>query len=604
MKMQTRQPRRINSARSRKRVAHALQELTHVELIRSLSDHEPAYIFKHALVQDTALSTLLRGEYRRLHQSVAHALENIHASRLDEYAAQLALHYAQAEDDAKAFEYSIRAGDIAARVSANPEALAHYRRAIEIAKHLTVPNEQLVHVYRQSGRILEVTGKYQQAAAHYLELRDLALARRDRSLELAYLMLRAPLHSAPMPTFDADLAKQLLLDALGTARELRDEIAEARILWNLSLLSVHTLQPAEGLRYGELSLELCEKLKLREQKAYTLHDLFIPYRAVGNIPRARAVQAEARELFRALDDQAMLADNLGMSAQMTMYEGDLARALEFAREGISVSRHVGNLFGIYFNQSFLTMIHIERGEFADALEAIGEQVAALESDSYGLNGAWLTAVLAFFYAHIGAFEASARMERIARDPRWQPVPPIFRGGLYALWARTRILCGDLETAAQDLASAVSDMNMGDAVQPGVIQVPLAQAELALCQNQFAAALDVLKPQAEFARKNEYGLLLPENFYLQARAHIGRGEWNYAEAQLHDARTLAQGMGARRILWQIYAASSELESARGNLAQADAYRKQACEVIQFVVEQMPAELRESFLNLPGVRGVIA
>ena len=117
--------------------------------------------------------------------------------------------------------------------------------------------------------------------------------------------------------------------------KLGDEAAEARVLWNLSLLSVHKMHPAEGVEYGELSLALAEKLGLNEQKAYTLHDLALPYRAVGQIERTREVQTQTRALFRELDNKSMPADNLGMSGQYAMAEGDLAAGIALCLEGIA-----------------------------------------------------------------------------------------------------------------------------------------------------------------------------------------------------------------------------------------------------------------------------
>ena len=106
------------------------------------------------------------------------------------------------------------------RVFASQEALNHYARALEFAERGGATNEQIIYLFKQHGRVLKVIGRYEDALASYIKLHELAAARQDRTLELAYLMLRAPLHSAPMVTFDAALAEQLLLDALATAREI------------------------------------------------------------------------------------------------------------------------------------------------------------------------------------------------------------------------------------------------------------------------------------------------------------------------------------------------------------------------------------------------
>lgn len=582
----------------------ALLQLSQAELVRRLAEVERAYMFKHALVQETVHATLLRQENKRLHRLVAFALEEVNATRLDEYAAQLAQHFYAAEEDAKTLEYSTRAGGIAARVFANDEALAHYGRAIEIAKQGRATNAQIIHLYKERGRILEVIGKYFDAVTGYVELHELARQRGDRALELAYLMLRAPLHSAPMPTFDAELAKAMLLDALGMARELRDEVAEARVLWNLTLLSVHTMRPADGIMYGEQSLALCEKLDLREQKAFTLHDLFMPYRSGGHTERARAVQARARALFRQMENKAMLADSLGMSAQFALFEGNLESAIEYGVEGLALSRTIGNPFGVFFNQSFLANVYLERGEYDEMFETIGEQIDLVEGGSISVNAVWLIAVLGWFYASIGAFARSEQMERVVRDPKWETIPPIFRSALCAYRARIRILRGDLETAAADLAPIGQVMKLQSTIEPGAIQAPIATAELALAQGDYARALQTLQTQAVWIQENEFHLSGLENGYLMGRTYMGLGDLDAAEAVLTKADTYAQAMNARRVGWQILAARSELERRRGNREQAEAYRVQARAVLEYILANTPDAYREGLENVPAVREVLA
>lgn len=584
-------------------LANSLTYLTETAMIRRADGAEPAYMIKHALVQDMAQATLLKNASKRLHLLVGVALENVNAERLDDYAAELAFHFAQAEDETKALEYSIRAGDVAARIYANAEALEHYGRAIEIARRGIATPQQIVELYTRRGRILEVTGKYHEALASYEELYELAKERGDRSLELASLMLRAPVYSGPLPTFDATLAKQLLLDALGTARELRDEPAEARVLWILTLLSVQTMQPGDGLMYGELALAICEKLDLREQHAYTLHELFVPYRATGQLARAREAQAQARDLFRETRNLAMLADNLGMSAQATLYEGALSDAAAYATEGLAISRMIDNPFGIVFNSLFLTLAHLERGEHAPALEEIRERNQLMKNSLSALNLAWVAAIHAWFLRLIGASELSAQMESMARTSRNASTSPVFRTGQIGLLARTRLLAHDLDGAAAELERGAADYDMGNMLHPGAIHIPLAMAELGLAQGESARVLADLALQAEWARANEFQLVLAENLLLQGRAHLGLGDAPGALAVLQEACKLVETIGSRRLQFQVLAATSLAEQLGGNLAQSAESKAHARAVVESIVERTPPEYRAGFLSVAAVTEVM-
>src|SRR5919201_4991842 len=111
-----------------------LAQLEVSQILRKSSEPEPAYLFKHTLTQETAYQSLLLRRRREIHRRVAQAVEQLYPDRLDEFAALLAQHYAEAEDEAKTYEYSIRAAEAAARVYANDEAVEHYTRALDIAK--------------------------------------------------------------------------------------------------------------------------------------------------------------------------------------------------------------------------------------------------------------------------------------------------------------------------------------------------------------------------------------------------------------------------------------------------------------------------------------
>lgn len=127
---------KASATRLRKQLDGSLNQLTHAELVRQLNARDAEYIFKHALVQDSAYASLLKQERARLHLEIARCLEMLHAGNLDEIAARLAQHYAEAGDDGKTAEYSERAGNAAARAFANTEATAHFLRALRAIENL------------------------------------------------------------------------------------------------------------------------------------------------------------------------------------------------------------------------------------------------------------------------------------------------------------------------------------------------------------------------------------------------------------------------------------------------------------------------------------
>jgi len=91
-----------------------------------------SYLFKHALVQDAAYSTLLRGRRQELHARVAAALEEHFADFIERQPELLAHHLTAAGDTERAVDQWLKAGQYAAGRLAHVEAIAHLERGLAL----------------------------------------------------------------------------------------------------------------------------------------------------------------------------------------------------------------------------------------------------------------------------------------------------------------------------------------------------------------------------------------------------------------------------------------------------------------------------------------
>jgi class 3 adenylate cyclase/predicted ATPase len=100
------------------------------------------YLFKHALVQDTAYSTLLRGPRQALHRRIAEALEQRFPDLVGTRPEIVAHHYGEAAMAVKAIAYWHRAGKLSAAKSAVREAIAQLRRGLSLLEGLPETRER------------------------------------------------------------------------------------------------------------------------------------------------------------------------------------------------------------------------------------------------------------------------------------------------------------------------------------------------------------------------------------------------------------------------------------------------------------------------------
>jgi tetratricopeptide (TPR) repeat protein len=93
---------------------------------------QSSYIFKHALVQDAAYSTLLRGRRHELHARAAAVLERRFADLVERQPELLAHHLTAAGDAERAVDQWLKAGQYAAERLAHLEAIRHFERGLAI----------------------------------------------------------------------------------------------------------------------------------------------------------------------------------------------------------------------------------------------------------------------------------------------------------------------------------------------------------------------------------------------------------------------------------------------------------------------------------------
>jgi predicted ATPase len=115
----------------------SLAVLLRAEFIRELRRRpQLVYTFKHGLLHEAALSTLMPARRQELYGLVAAVFEELYGGSRDENLELLAYYYARSRDFAKACRYLELAGEKAASVNATAQALELWRRARQLATQL------------------------------------------------------------------------------------------------------------------------------------------------------------------------------------------------------------------------------------------------------------------------------------------------------------------------------------------------------------------------------------------------------------------------------------------------------------------------------------
>ena len=284
-----------------------LNTLQRAELISEAARlPELQYIFQHDLAREAAYNSILLRERREYHMRVGEAVEKLFNDRLEENAHLLAHHFYQGGDDSRALKYSVLAGDVAARLYANDEAITHYTLAIEIARQGDSSNEQLIALYQARGRAQEVSGQHDEALAGYRDLEDLGRKAQDAVLEMAALVPMITIHSTLSGRPDTAVARTLSERSLVLAQQLGDHSSEAKNLWNSLLIEILAGDDYyKALEFGERSLVIARQHDLKEQIAFTLQDTARAHVAVEQFAEAKLALEDARAYWHSIGNQTM-----------------------------------------------------------------------------------------------------------------------------------------------------------------------------------------------------------------------------------------------------------------------------------------------------------
>jgi tetratricopeptide (TPR) repeat protein len=411
--------------------------------------------------------------------------------------------------------------------------------------------------------------------------------------------------------------------ALALGRQLNDHRAEAKALWNLMLVALLAEDDRQtALTYGEQALELARTHNLREELAYTLHDLASVYAGVGRAQDAWAAGEEAGDLWRELGNQPMLVDNRANAAWGRYHLGNMDEAVALADEALQVSRSIGSLWGETYSLFTLAPLYLEKCDYGRAMGAIQEGIPLAQQANFEIAHV-LASALGGVYGFLGDLDRSVQMLRkvvSTSEKREDRLLALTILAYVALHHRRPGLAGAAINAAGEQFS-------GDATHPFLsisrMMTPVIKTEMALSQGAYERVLTLSAEGARAAfqlgapASNQH-TVSADLLRLRGHALMSLGRTDEAHAVLNHARTEAASRDSdrmswmflyilwqRRTMWKTLTALSEIEAGRGNQTEAIALRAQARDYVIAVAEKIAqADLRSAFLGLREVRDVVS
>jgi predicted ATPase len=391
---------------------HELGRLVEAEIVYQRGVPPQAmYIFKHALIQDTAYESLLKSTRQQYHQRIAQVLEARFPESCETQPELLAHHYTEAGLAEQAIGYWQRAGQLASDRSAHLEAVSHCTTGIELLETLPETPERIQyaltlhitlgaalqmgkgvgapeaeHAYSRARELCQQVGETPQLGPvlHGLWRYYIARPQLHTAREIGETLLRLA-QCADDPAL-AVLAHQ----ALGFPWLLLGVLPAARLHLEEGIARYTPDQRcAPEFCMGQESAVVC-----RLYAAMTLWLLGYPGQALARVHEALALAHELSQPYR-------LAVARCYAAFVSQFCGDVPVVHEQAEATVALATEQGFPFWVAPGMSLRGWALAMQGQGEEGLAQIRQGIASLRATGAVVFVPFLYTVLAEVYAHLG-----------------------------------------------------------------------------------------------------------------------------------------------------------------------------------------------------------
>lgn len=492
---------------------------------------ELEYIFKHALTQEVAYSTLLLKKRKDIHEKIAEAIEKLYPERLEEFYEVLAHHYSKSANQEKAFQYlrlsSIKVG---ARNSII-ESVRFGKEAISQLKQMPQTDEN-----------------------------------KRRGIEMR-LMLSGPLAG----TGQAGDALQMMEEGARLAEEVGDHRSLADLYGTIGMFSSQQGDAARGVEYARKAFQAAERTGDVVLMATNCFELCIACYVGGEYRRIVEVAPRVLDLLE--KGQMERRSDLGKYYNHNLYSsilsyygsslaglGDFQKGQALCERACRSAEEAANLYASAIVRYSYCVLLFAKGDGKGTIEHI-EKCVRISEQVQMLTFLWMApSVLGYAHYLLGELEtARGHFEKHLEIYRSTGYPLLLSLSYYGL-GLVCLDCGDLDTARSHIEESLRlAKKQGERDQEGRSTVALGRVIGKADSSQSAKAEWVILK----------GIRLLEDLQLkpyQAEGHLYLGELYADTGQTEKAReTLNKAKGMFKEMGMDYwlaKAEKALEALQG------------------------------------------
>ena len=510
---------------------HELKQLVEAELIyqRGVAP-QATYLFKHALIQDTAYQSLLKSTRQKYHRQIAQVLEERLPETKETQPELVAYHYTEAGHIAQAIPFWQRAGQRANQRSANVEAISHFTKGLALLQILPGTPERIqqeltlqiilsmpliatrgyaaLEVERACTRALELCrqlGETPQLFPVLILLSSVRFVRAEHwtAHELAEecLRLAQSMHSPPHLMW-AHYVLGMTLFYLGEFVSTQDQLEQGIVLYDP--------QKHNPLVSGDVQ---DPKVTCLSYAALALWHLGYPGQALERMHEALAL---ARELSHPFS----LAYALDFALRLQQYRRERQAAQEQAEAVLALASEQGFAHWLAWGVIWQGWVLAEQGQEEEGIAQIRQGLAVCRATGAELSRPYALALLAEAYGKVGQAKEGLALLAEALDVAKKTGDRHYEAELYRLKG---------ELTLQKLSVVSSQLSV-----PNTQPLAPSTQEAEAC---FLKAIDISRKQQAKSLELRALMSLVRLRQHQARDHAARDMQHETHIRLAEAHQM-------------------------------------------------------------------
>jgi class 3 adenylate cyclase/tetratricopeptide (TPR) repeat protein/DNA-binding XRE family transcriptional regulator len=515
----------------------ALEEAVESQILREVSSSQ--YAFSHVLTQRALYGQLSARRRRRLHRAVAETIELMPEAERVLRAADIAYHFLQAEENARALPYALQLGKQAQTVYAYPESERQFRTALALARQIGDEDAEYV-AQQQLGWALLDQSRWDEAFA----VLEQTVIEAERRGDLASLVRLTRLLGGVDTQWGATaegIAR--LLRLIETTQSGGESPELAQLYISLANQYWASGQYAEGLGTAERALQVAQAVGDIGLVALARVKRGVAFATVGRLEEALLEIRTALPVLQGRQDRESLENRrlaLGNLGYVLTLLGQIGEAQDHYGRALALSEQLGSTDDALAELSAIcSLIAFVHGDWALAWGYV-ERGLALQShiDADSSQGAMLYEVAGRLQlaqgqlaAAVQSAEASlALAERTLHLPRLRAAQ--------RLLAELDLKNGEPAAAHSRLVPLLDRAGLVELDVNGLLPlVACAQLELG-----DVVAAEALATQTVARMRSQHDRFhLVDALQVEAAVRIRQQRWNDAEARLDEALALARSM---------------------------------------------------------------